>query len=250
MHPAPKIGVGASARKYRANGEAGRQSVLLCGSTLHWCVADRGSAWLDELACASQPWLSAPEQDELASLHRNRASAWLAGRALAKSELLATAFATTPTDISILSLDARGKRNRPEVFLSGHSASLRLSLAHTDQFVAVAWTESNHDIGIDLADINFDTSKLAATWFLPAEQKIVAAGTISDAAIRIWTAKEAAYKAAQSGEAFDPLQIEVTILSAGQGRASYQHQNSPLQTCDVIWKEISDTLVTLGMARN
>ncbi len=227
------------------------------GSVVHWSYEAR-TTW-ESPGRVPADWLSAAECEELNTLHGKRAAAWLAGRALAKKLLLAATFAQDPRELSILSLDGKGLRNRPEVYCRGVSTCLCLSLAHTDNFVAAAWNTSGKDIGIDIEEAQTLSRGFAKAWLLPSEQQLLEQNAAAaETTLRIWSAKEAAYKSAHAGEAFDALRAEVQFMGATAGLPSsaadggivtYRDGLSQLRTCDVVWQQRERVLVTISMVR-
>ena len=207
----------------------------------------------DELALRKErDWLSAPEMDVWQHLAgRTGAVAWLAGRYLGKSlvaELLVRSGATDIElhEVAILSTDGRGRRNRPQVFWQGRRLDLRLSLAHSQRFVyAAVGKESGAPFGVDVADREELDRSFQATWFSAAEQAAVLSGDPILTALRIWTAKEACYKACQHGEAFDPKRCEVRPAAEDAGEVTYQ--GTPRQRCRVHWAGGAERVCALAV---
>ncbi len=165
--------------------------------------------------------------------------AWLVGRWLGKTlvrEVLGSEASLR--DLTILSVDGRGRRNRPRVFLHGGALSVRLSLAHSRRFAyAAVSAEPRLRFGVDIADLEDIGTALPRAWFLPAERAV--ARTAADT-LRIWTAKEACYKACQTGEAFVPQQCLVRLTGEGlYGR----------QVCRIRWQADEAMVRALAMAR-
>jgi 4'-phosphopantetheinyl transferase EntD len=218
------------------------------GTKIRWNCAERGK--LVEQLLEPRAWLSAAEVEEFSSLRGNRASAWLAGRALAKCALLAEGVADDARMLTVLSTDGRGARNRPEVYVGGYSRGISLSLAHSDSFVAVAWASADTGLGVDVVEPTRLSPAFKSAWLHPSEQEQSAGSEDNFShSHRIWSAKEAAYKAAQTGETFDPLRMEVALESPTRGSVQYRGNRSQLQTCDVLWQPAEDVLITISKVR-
>lgn len=153
-------------------------------------------------------WLTESELSELATWRDSlRSRQWLAGRWLAKRQLMPLVNAAR-LNIDIASRDSFGRTTAPRVTVHGRSWLGSLSISHAGDHVAVA-IESQPDrrVGIDVVafeshDFN---SKPLEFWFSPIEQNwIRQTGNGSRRAAQLWAIKEAAYKASQRGEAFAP----------------------------------------------
>lgn len=200
-------------------------------------------------------WLNLAEWDVWRNLSgRHGAMAWLAGRFLAKSlvaEMLTLRGDNRPgfDELAVLSTDARGRQNRPQVYCRGRKLEVRLSLAHSPRFVyAAAGWESGMAFGVDVAEeFNLEPAFLD-TWFSGAEQEVAQEVGAAFAAIRIWTAKEACYKACQQGEAFDPRHCEVRLGRDDAGRATYLGRHR--QQCHVRWSGGSGCVRALAVVEN
>lgn len=184
-------------------------------------------------------WLSAPELVVWHSLEgRPGATGWLAGRWLAKTLVAEVGGASDGggadfRDLAILSTDASGRRNRPQIFLRGQSLRLRLSLAHSERYVYATVGSGSAGFGVDVAEAADLKTSFTVAWFTPSERKFLDAAPDRAAGLRIWTAKEASYKACQSGESFDPRRCEVRPGDAHSGYTTY-HGPIP-RRCQVRW---------------
>lgn len=168
-------------------------------------------------------WLAPGERSRAARIRRREPrDAWLTAR-LAAKRLVAThltAAAAEPgadllSAIEIQSRDAAGRGSRPRVFIGGREAAVALSIAHVDQRVLVAIGPATRPLGVDLtpASTFLETS---SRWWLTAAECEEARGlgpaAAAARAARLWSVKEAVYKAVLATAAFRPLTIEVRIV--------------------------------------
>ncbi len=203
------------------------------------------TATLDELRplIGAQPlgrWLSDAEC-ELAERFRDpgRCLQWLAGRWIAKA-LIAEHLAETsargqlsairPVDLPsvfIQSSDAVGRSARPRVYVRGRLQDWSLSISHSDTVVYVALATCGRlSVGVDVVELGGPDRRLLDRWMTAAERRSfdslaydtsAAALRSTEAmstqhpwcAARVWSVKEAAYKAVNRGEKFVPRQLEV-----------------------------------------
>ncbi len=177
--------------------------------------------WPIDLLLGSAPearldWLCAEER-ELWESFRNveRRRTWLAGR-VAMKECLRDVLADQgpnpfdPASIHIASRDARGRPSRPVASSHGVPLPVTLSLTHSDETVVVGLALLAGDaIGVDLTAAAPLGTGFQQTWFTAAERAWVSESADPLRAARLWSAKEAVYKAANQGEPFVPNQVEI-----------------------------------------
>ena len=172
---------------------------------------------------ASHAWLSAQEQREFERLHDpRRREQWLAGRWLSKQLLQEATGVKNASRFEILTRDQRQRGVRPRMLLDSHILDWTLSIAHSDRGLLVAIAPSNvWSVGVDLVVDVPSHESFSRTWFTPLEHRWLQDDPQSRART-LWAIKEAVYKAAHVGEAWDPRQIEVSPRSAGQFECSYR----------------------------
>jgi len=166
-------------------------------------------------------WLSADEQARATRIrHRTARDAWLTARLAAKRLVAArlTDLVTGPRDeqlgaIDIRSRDAAGRGSRPRVEIAGREAAIALSIAHADGRVLVAVGPFARPLGVDLTPAAAFAGA-SSCWWLTADERddvrrvgSAAATTVA----RLWSVKEAVYKAVLNAEPFRPQAIEVRI---------------------------------------
>jgi len=162
-------------------------------------------------------WLSAEERtlwESFRSAERQRT--FLAGR-VAMKECLRDELAPRdsanefqPASIHIVSRDTRGRPSRPVASLHGVPLPITLSLTHSDETVVVGLAlQAGDAIGVDLTAAAPLGAGFQQTWFTAAERAWVAESADPLRAARLWSAKEAVYKAANQGEPFVPNQVEI-----------------------------------------
>jgi phosphopantetheinyl transferase len=163
---------------------------------------------------ASLDWLGTDELCEYDRLRdASRRRQWLAGRWLAKQLMLHAAGVDDLAEWQILTRNAQGQGVRPQVFRRGHELEWTLSISHSDRGVLVALApDPGMSVGVDLATSVPASAAFRRLWFTPSEQRWLADDPLRRTRV-LWTIKEATYKAAHDGEAWNPREIEV--LSRG-----------------------------------
>lgn len=162
-------------------------------------------------------WLSAEEQPHWESFRSaERRRTFLAGRVAMKEclrDVLGQRDAAStiqPSSIYIESRDARGRPSRPVAYVNGVPLPITLSLTHSDETVVVGLAlQAGDAIGVDLTPAAPLGAGFQQTWFTAAERAWVAESADPLRAARLWSAKEAVYKAANQGEPFVPTQVEI-----------------------------------------
>ncbi len=178
-------------------------------------------------------WLADGERAELDRLtHPQRRNSFLQGRWLAKQlireYLVSSGRIADGTDRSVLSAiaigtrDAHGDSVRPAIRFIGEMQPWSLSLSHTETAAAAVFSADAHlRLGVDLTIESTPTPGFIETWFDADEQEY-----LNNAAARettaFWTAKEAVYKALNTGERFTPRAIHVSRDADGALSADYR----------------------------
>lgn len=212
---------------------------------------------------APSRWLSPAELDWFVNLKgERRRNDWLAGRwcvkrLLPRIEAVESHFGIdqplSTSDVSVLSTNPRGQASRPTLYFAGMASRLAISIAHSDrQVFAAIDPRPQVRMGIDVVDRVERCSALAATWFTPREQALVAGRRDPLDTLRIWSAKEACYKTLGSNRAFEPLSIEVELESSCAGEARMKN-SSPmghhLLTTRICWRDTPQGLRTLAFTQ-
>jgi phosphopantetheinyl transferase (holo-ACP synthase) len=194
-------------------------------------------------------WLTPYEQNEVLDFRDGtRRAAWLGGRLLAKrlivkklmcflhsakQPLYAVENGATPfQNVNYNNVEIRSAGSRPQVLVNGRALGWSLSISHTNRG-ALAAVSSRPDImlGVDLVEPCAFGRGFAEVWFTPAERRwlesaglhprfveslpMVARQNRPSTDVRhaiIWSIKEAAYKALNTGEQFYPRSIETIDL--------------------------------------
>lgn len=168
---------------------------------------------------AAAQWLSAEELAVWVGMRSTgRKATWLAGRIVSKRlllELLAgeqhPLAVVRADEIHIESRSSRtGHGERPEVSIDGKLVPLALSIAHTERgALATATLKTDMALGVDLVTPT-DAGRSLHWTFTDAEQLWLAVSADhTHCAARLWSMKEALYKACQRGEGFAPRDIDV-----------------------------------------
>lgn len=166
-----------------------------------------------------QAWLTHAERAEGARWRNPKQYAqWQWGRVAAKQLLLTHGIGGQPVDIEIL---AGAKSRRPLVRLQGQPWKGMLSISHTDDLVYVAMARGRR-LGCDVLDARELSAAFQQTWFVESERRWL--NDRPSAAAGLWAAKEAVYKALNSGEGFAPHRIELQPNSQDRYRCRYRGQ--------------------------
>jgi phosphopantetheinyl transferase len=194
---------------------------------------------------ASLDWLGTEEHREYDRLRdANRRRQWLAGRWLGKQLMLHAAGAGDPADWQILSRNQRGQGVRPQIFRGGRELDWTLSISHSGRGVLVALApDSAMSVGVDLATSVPTSAAFRRLWFTPSEQRWLA----DDPRRRtrdLWAIKEATYKAAHAGEAWNPREIEV--VPRGIDRFDCLYRGQRLRRLALNLHEIDDQLAAVA----
>lgn len=140
-----------------------------------------------------------------------RKTEWLAGRLAAKDllrEVAPSARNLSVAEIQILSADDGSPTIRLDH--TGEDCG-RLSITHSNDLVACAYSSADHPIGIDLEKIEQRGEEFVADYFTPGEQYQILQSTPVQRAFRstlLWSAKEAVLKALSTGLRMDTRSIE------------------------------------------
>lgn len=165
---------------------------------------------------APPEWLAPGERARAARIRSRPArDAWLTARLAAKRLIaprLADFSAGQFAAIEIQSRDAAGRGSRPRVFHAGREVAVALSIAHDQTRVIVAVGPAGRPLGVDLTPAAA-FAEASSRWWLTASERNDAAVLEPAAAVghaaRLWSVKEAVYKAVLADEPFRPLAIEV-----------------------------------------
>ncbi len=177
---------------------------------------------LPPAARALPSWLSTDERAELARLRdAARRQQWLAGRWLSKRFIGEAADVSDVGQIQILSRDERQRGVRPRIMLDGRRLDWSLSISHTDRGVLVALVPTDlFSVGIDLARDVTTAAGFRRLWFSAGERQWI--DDDPRRATVAWAVKEAVYKAANTGETWDPRDVEVVRQGSGDFPCTYR----------------------------
>lgn len=163
-------------------------------------------------------WLSAAERETLEQFrHPASAERWRAGRWMVK-RLVCEMTGARSSEIEIVSRDGLNRPLRPRVVVSGRVAPWDVAISHDERQIAVAVTRADASrIGLDLVDAEADqrpNTHWDQLWFSCRELELISSQALSPA--RMWSAKEAAYKATNRGEKFTPRSIEIEFVEPAE----------------------------------
>lgn len=164
---------------------------------------------------------------------QSRRESWIAGRLLLKASLLAvwedefSQFLPQPPStelIEIVTRNSEDKGIRPQIKVKGQPLPASISLSHSEtQVVGVLTSSIDWSIGIDLTSLKqFDPAKLNWCWSSNERELIENSNEPQQEAARIWTLKEAGYKACNfHDEGFNPQQVLVSRSNGGEYQLQY-----------------------------
>lgn len=188
------------------------------GSSL---VEDAAGAGLTENEQRLADRLTSPQRRQSFKVGR-----WL-GRQAALSVL--EARGDVYGELEILSSDPTGTTSRPVVYLNGAPADLQISITHLNELVAVAVTDSNRPMGIDLATIEPLSDSFTNTWLSEDErQQIQFSDDPELTATMNWSVREAAFKATGLDDEFRPAHWSVSF-EGDHAVCSHRGQRLPLR---------------------
>ena len=185
---------------------------------------------LEECQHSSREWLGIDERREFDRLSDcNRRTQWLAGRWASKSLLRQAAGIANGANLQILTRDERGRGVRPGIFLDGRDLPWTLSISHSESAVLIGLApKSEFSIGVDLVKPGRRGDAFQQMWYTAGERRWVAEDLGSEdpgnRAMTIWALKEAIYKAINSGESWDPRQIEILPRASRHFGCRYRGQ--------------------------
>lgn len=173
-------------------------------------------------------WLSRAEWEVGGSLaDGRRREAWLFGRVLAKHVILgrirgsgARGRPVRPSEIHIDSHDGLRRATRPRITVDGRLQPWSLSIAHSDQSVLVAFSDTpGLSVGADLTPTRAEGQGFLETWMTAAERAWLRDRDEPRLASTLWAIKEAVYKASNANEPFTPRRVEVCRDAGGRWSA-------------------------------
>jgi|SRR5690348_4239907 4'-phosphopantetheinyl transferase len=173
--------------------------------------------WLEQTEAdvpAENDWLGARELACLDGLRfAKRRADWRLGRWTAKSAL--AVWLGVPTHTQVLAkIEIRpAPSGAPQVFVADKPADLTVSLSHRASRAVCAVAASSVELGCDLEMIESRSDAFVSDYFTTEEQKLVARAPAMDRSrllALLWSAKESALKALQSGLRLDTRTVIVT----------------------------------------
>jgi phosphopantetheinyl transferase len=148
---------------------------------------------------------------------------WLAGRWLAKQLLAHQIGQIEPSRLQILTRDDRGLGVRARVFHGAQELGVSLSIAHSAVAVIVATCDARSAVvGVDLVDAQLSVGdSFFSMWFSARERQWMDRDRPRRGAV-LWGIKEAAYKATNSGQPWNPRDVEVVPVGSADFAATYR----------------------------
>lgn len=198
-------------------------------------------------------WLAASERAVLETLRfeRRRAS-WRLGRWTAKCALSAfltpTLGSVPPATLAVLAADS----GAPRPYLYDDPAPASLSITHRGDRACSAIAPPDVALGCDLESIEARSDRFVADYFTAEERDLVASKPEAEHPFwtnLIWSAKESALKALQTGLRLDTRRVVVQLPTSDTSdapwhplRVRYSDQD---QTFDGWYRRFSDYILTV-----
>ena len=177
--------------------------------------------WLEQTEAdvpEENDWLSAGEAKRMDGLRfAKRRADWRLGRWTAK-RALAVCLNLPPHPGVLARIEIRpATSGAPEVFVTGKSELLTVSLSHRAGRAACAVTQSSVDLGCDLEIVEPHSDAFVADYFTVEEQALAKWAPAADRPrllALLWSAKESALKALHEGLRLDTRSVTVRLVEA------------------------------------
>ena len=221
-----------------------------------------GVFWLEQTEADLPPrydWLSPEETLQLAQLrYAKRRRDWLLGRWTAKrSVAICLGIPQSPAALSRIGIRAAASGAPMVSFakdFAGQLNKINISISHAGGHAVCAVVLSEITLGCDIEKVEPRSNAFVGDYFTAQEQEMVATNPPSERArisTLIWSAKESALKALQSGLRLDTRSVDVSTdgaSSATPGWSPFQARYANVQTFEVWWKEDEGFVRTLVSA--
>ncbi len=208
--------------------------------------------WLQQIELdvpAEDDWLSASEAASLSARHfAKRRADWRLGRWTAKRAL--ASYLNLPAQPHVLArIEIRpATSGAPVAFFANEPAAVTISLSHRSNRALCAVAPYGVDLGCDLEMIEPHSDAFIADYFTVEERTLVARASAADRfclLALLWSAKESALKALQTGLRLDTRYVIVSPDNASPDLNGW----SPLQVRNISgelfhgWWQQADSMV-------
>lgn len=188
--------------------------------------------WLEQSEADVPPgndWICAREADSLAALRfPKRRADWRLGRWTAKCAIAACLNERCAlSDFEICPMPS----GAPSVFRANSPVSLAISISHRNGTACCAVADHATELGCDLEWIEPRSSAFITDYFTSGEQRLVAGCSPADRPLLtclLWSAKESALKAMQTGLRADTRLVVVEIPGIADGALLHPHAWRPM----------------------
>jgi len=160
--------------------------------------------------------------------------------------------AVDPRDLRIVTRNGLGRGTQPRLYSQGRLVPWRISLAHTNSLLAMAFSVDRETrVGVDLVDDPAAAAKAVRCWSTSHEREQLAGSSEADFA-RVWSIKEALYKALNHGEPFRPARYEVSLADSeiGLPRCRFRNHELTVETCVTVNLPSGGWLAALRLSGN
>lgn len=220
---------------------------------LEWAVATIDEL-RDELASNCQFAVRDLDDPHFADVARREL--WTLGRYFLLSRLYPRLMMNRadidPGDLRIVTRNGLGRGTQPRLYFRGRLVPWRISLAHTNSQLAMAFSVDRETrVGIDLVDDPSAAAKAVRCWSTSREREQLLGRTEADFA-KVWSIKEALYKALNHGEPFRPARYEVLLANSDQGLPQCRFRDNELtvETCVTVGLPWGGWLAALRLGGN
>lgn len=220
---------------------------------LEWAVATIDEL-RDELAANRQ--FAVRDLDDPHFADTARRELWALGRYFLLSRLYpwlcSIRSAVDPGELRIVTRNGLGRGTQPRLYSQGRLVPWRISLAHSSSQLAMAFSvDPMTRVGVDLVDDSAAAAKAVRCWSTSREREQFPGRTEADFA-KVWSMKEALYKALNHGEPFRPARYEVLLADSeiGLPRCRFRDHELTVETCVTVNLPSAGWLAALRLGSN
>jgi phosphopantetheinyl transferase len=220
---------------------------------LEWAVASIDEL-RDELASNCQFVVRDLDDPHFADVARREL--WALGRYFLLSRLYPrltmNRTAVDPRDLRIVTRNGLGRGTQPRLYCQGRLVPWRISLAHTNSQLAMAFSvDRDTRVGIDVVDDSAAAAMAVRCWSTLREREQLLGRTEADFA-KVWSMKEALYKALNHGEPFRPARYEVSLADSDHGlpQCRFRDHEVTVETCVTVNLPSGGWLAALRLSGN
>lgn len=185
-------------------------------------------------------WLSAAESTRLSDFRfPKRRLDWRLGRWTTKHAV--AGYLKLPSGPSSLAaIEVRpAASGAPEAFFEGHPAPVSISLSHRAGRAACAVASPEVTLGCDLEVVEPRSDAFVSDYFSASEQQLISRAAATERfrlLALLWSAKESALKALQTGLRMDVRSVSISFGESPTPRANHTTPAPDDSRCTTIWR--------------